>query len=239
LTKENDRSTVAAMSTPIDVSFAVGGDQQVRPTGPRERLLDAAEALIYAGGIHATGVDAIVRAARATRKSFYSYFESKDALVASALERRHERWMTWFVQGTLRKGRTPRTRLLGMFHLLREWFESPGFHGCAFLNAAGEIASPDDSIRTVARAHKAALLGFIYQCCEAFAAEHGLAARQAAALARQWLVLVDGAIGVALVSGSADAARDAHAAGRRLLDHVPPSQQRPPPSRTKRTSPSE
>ncbi|HTR07639.1 MAG TPA: TetR family transcriptional regulator, partial [Paraburkholderia sp.] len=25
----------------------------------RERLLDAAEALIYAGGIHATGVDAI------------------------------------------------------------------------------------------------------------------------------------------------------------------------------------
>jgi AcrR family transcriptional regulator len=226
------------MSTLNDVSFAVGGDRQAQPTGPRERLLDAAEALIYAGGIHATGVDAIVRAAQATRKSFYSYFESKDALVASALERRHERWMNWFVQGTLRKGRTPRTQLLGMFDLLREWFESPGFHGCAFLNAAGEIASPDDPIRAVAQAHKAALSGFIYQCCEAFAAEQGLAARQAAALARQWLVLVDGAIGVALVSGSADAARDAHAAGRRLLDPVPPSQQRTPSSRTKRTSPS-
>jgi AcrR family transcriptional regulator len=227
------------MSTPIDVSLALGRDQHAQSAGPRERLLDAAEALIYSGGIHATGVDAIVRAAQATRKSFYSYFESKDALIASALERRHERWMNWFVQGTLRKGRTPRTQLLGMFDLLREWFESPGFHGCAFLNAAGEIASPEDPIRVVARAHKAALLGFITQCCEAFAAEQGLAARQAATLARQWLVLVDGAIGVALVSGSADAARDAHAAGRRLLDLAPPSLQRYPASKTKRTSTSE
>lgn len=51
----------------------------------RERLLEAAEALVYAGGIHATGVDAIVRAAGAARKSFYTWFESKDALVAAAL----------------------------------------------------------------------------------------------------------------------------------------------------------
>ena len=31
------------------------------PGSARERLLEAAEALIYAGGIHATGVDAIVK----------------------------------------------------------------------------------------------------------------------------------------------------------------------------------
>lgn len=198
-----------------------GCNADAKPTGPRERLLDAAEALIYSGGIHATGVDAIVRAAHATRKSFYSYFESKDALVAAALARRHERWMNWFEHGTLRKGKTPRTQLLGMFDLLREWFAAPGFHGCAFLNAAGEIASPGDPIRIVAREHKAALLRFIGERCNSFAQEvHGMDERQAAALARQWLVLVDGAIGVALVSGSADAARDAKAAAQRLLDHA-------------------
>src|ERR1700750_3274357 len=88
----------------------------------RERLLDAAEALIYAGGIHATGVDAIVRQSGTARKSFYTHFESKDALVAAALERRDERWMNWFIEGTEKSGKTARRRLLGMFDVLREWF---------------------------------------------------------------------------------------------------------------------
>src|ERR1700761_8384160 len=120
----------------------------------RERLLDAAEALIYAGGIHATGVDATVRQSGTARKSFYTHFGSKDALVAAALERRDERWMNWFIAGTLKHGKTARKRLLGMFDVLREWFVSDDFHGCAFLNAAGEIASADDPIRIVARKHK-------------------------------------------------------------------------------------
>ncbi|PTB22659.1 TetR family transcriptional regulator [Trinickia symbiotica] len=184
----------------------------------RERLLEAAEALVYAGGIHATGVDAIVRQSAATRKSFYTYFESKDALVAAALERRHERWMNWFVEGTRRSGRTPRAQLLGLFDVLREWFSSPAFHGCAFLNASGEIAAPDDPIRIVAREHKAQLLHFVQALFEAHIAERGGNAREAAALARQWLILIDGAIGVALVTGAPSAARDARAAAERLLD---------------------
>ncbi|ETN86434.1 TetR/AcrR family transcriptional regulator [Paraburkholderia silvatlantica] len=188
----------------------------------RERLLDAAEALIYAGGIHATGVDAIVRAAGAARKSFYAYFESKNALVAAALARRDERWMRWFVAGTLAHGRTPRARLVGMFDVLREWFVSEGFHGCAFLNAAGEIASPDDPVRVVAREHKARLLDFVREQGDAWAASVGADRRTAARLARQWLILIDGAIGVALVSGDADAALDARAAGRSLLDALAP-----------------
>ncbi|WP_084069530.1 TetR/AcrR family transcriptional regulator [Paraburkholderia heleia] len=188
----------------------------------RERLLDAAEALIYAGGIHATGVDAIVRAAGAARKSFYTYFESKNALVAAALARRDERWMRWFVAGTLAHGRTPQARLAGMFDVLREWFASEGFHGCAFLNAAGEIASPDDPVRVVSREHKARLLDFVCEQSDAWAASVGADRRTAARLARQWLILIDGAIGVALVSGDADAALDARAAGRSLLAALAP-----------------
>jgi len=184
----------------------------------RERLLDAAEALIYAGGIHATGVDAIVRQSGTARKSFYTHFESKDALVAAALERRDERWMNWFIAGTQRRGKTARKRLLGMFDVLREWFASADFHGCAFLNAAGEIASADDPIRIVARKHKERLLDFVRTEYAAFAAESAMDARRVARLARQWLVLLDGAIAVALVSGEVDAALDAQMAAKTLLD---------------------
>jgi hypothetical protein len=42
--------------------------------------------------------------------------------------------------------------------------------------------------------------------------------RRAAGLSRQWLILLDGAIGVALVSGEADAALDARTAAEALLD---------------------
>ncbi|HEY4297931.1 MAG TPA: TetR/AcrR family transcriptional regulator [Paraburkholderia sp.] len=192
--------------------------EAVPPGGPRERLLDATEALIYAGGIHATGVDAIVKQSGTARKSFYTHFDSKDALVAAALERRDERWMNWFIEGTQRRGKTAQKRLLGMFDVLREWFASEDFHGCAFLNAAGEIASAEDPIRIVARKHKERLLDFVRTECDAFAAESGMQARRAARLSRQWLVLLDGAIAVALVSGEADAALDAQTAAHVLLD---------------------
>ncbi|MEA3131855.1 MAG: hypothetical protein QOF46_3650 [Paraburkholderia sp.] len=184
----------------------------------RERLLDAAEALIYAGGIHATGVDAIVKQSGTARKSFYTHFESKDALVAAALERRDERWMNWFIAGTLQHGKTARSHLLGMFDVLRRWFASEDFHGCAFLNAAGEIASAEDPIRIVAREHKERLLAFVQTRVDDYAAESGMDGRRAARLSRQWLILLDGAIAVALVSGEADAALDAQAAAEALLD---------------------
>ncbi|MXK60947.1 TetR family transcriptional regulator [Burkholderia pseudomallei] len=194
--------------------------------GARERLLDAAETLIYAGGIHATGVDAIVKRSGAARKSFYAHFESKEALVAAALERRDARWMAWFVEATKKRGKTPRARLVGMFDVLREWFEQADFHGCAFLNAAGEIERADDPIRVVVREHKARLLAFVREQLDAHAAQAAQAGadrRFVARLARQWLVLIDGAIGVALVSGDASAARDARAAAELLLDATLPN----------------
>lgn len=184
----------------------------------RERLLDAAEALVYAGGIHATGVDAIVRQSLTTRKSFYTHFESKDALVTAALQRRHERWMNRFIDDTRRRGKTPRAQLIGMFDVLRKWFASPDFHGCAFLNASGEIESFDDPVRVVAREHKAQLLQFVRTLFDEHLRCAGHDARAAAALARQWLVLIDGAISVALVSGNAGAARDARKVAEQLLD---------------------
>ncbi|WP_330728539.1 TetR/AcrR family transcriptional regulator [Burkholderia multivorans] len=200
------------MNTQIDPSA------EPADSGVRERLLDAAEALIYSGGIHATGVDAIVKRSGAARKSFYSHFESKEALVVAALERRDARWMRWFVDATRARGKSPRAQLLGMFDVLRDWFAQPGFHGCAFLNTSGEITDADDPVRVVAREHKARLLAFVRERLDAYADVAGIERRTLARLARQWLVLIDGAIGVALVSGDAGAARDARAAAELLLD---------------------
>lgn len=179
--------------------------------GPRDRLLATAERLIYASSIQGTGVDAIVRESGTARKSFYQYFDSKEALVAEALRRRDDRWMAWYEQGTLASADTPAKQLIGMFDVLHDWFTSDDYHGCAFLNAAGEIKTAENEIFKVSRMHKERLLAFIKQLCEQ------AGARDAEGLSRQLLVLVDGAIAVALVSGHAGPAQDAKQAAQCLL----------------------
>ncbi|CAB3627358.1 TetR/AcrR family transcriptional regulator [Achromobacter pestifer] len=180
------------------------------PDNVQERLLRATEHLIYQGGINATGMDLIVKTSGVARKSLYKHYPTKEALVAAALQARDERWMQWFITATTQAA-TPRARLLSIFDALREWFASDGFRGCAFINAAGEIGDPANPIREVARLHKARVL------------DHVLTLMQAADLpdptetARQWLVLIDGAIAVALVTGDLSITDSAERAAAALL----------------------
>lgn len=53
----------------------------------KERLLDAAQALMLAKGFAATTVEEICRNAKLTKGSFFHYFESKDALGQALLRR--------------------------------------------------------------------------------------------------------------------------------------------------------
>jgi AcrR family transcriptional regulator len=209
LTNENDHSTIRHQQK-NDHSPAMNTATPDTASDVQTRLLRATETLIYQGGIHATGMDAIVKASGVARKSVYKHYPTKDALVAAALQARDERWMQWFIAATT-QAETPHARLLSIFDALQEWFASDGFHGCAFLNAAGEIGDAEHPIRKVSRLHKERLLS------------HVLSLVQAADLpepeetARQWLVLIDGAIAVALVTGELSITRSAQRAAEALL----------------------
>lgn len=184
------------------------------PAEPRsdvqERLLRATESLIYAGGINATGMDLIVKTSGVSRKSIYTHYGTKEVLVAAALSARDERWMQWFIDATTRAP-SPHDRVLSIFDALREWFASDGFRGCAFINAAGEIGDAGSPIRAVARRHKERLLAHVLSLVEAA----GLA--QPEERARQLLVLIDGAIAVAMVTGDASITDSAERAAAALL----------------------
>ncbi|WP_025140726.1 TetR/AcrR family transcriptional regulator [Achromobacter sp. DH1f] len=180
------------------------------PADTRQRLLQATEYLVYSGGIHATGIDLIVKTSGVARKSLYQLYPNKDALVAAALEARDARWMQWFIDATS-TAPTPHARLLSMFDALREWFASDGFRGCAFLNAAGEIGDDASPILAVSREHKARLLAYVRDLTHAAA----LPAPDDTAL--QWLVLLDGAIAVALVSRDPSIADNARRAAQAVL----------------------
>src|SRR5690606_3352548 len=131
-------------------------------TETQKKLLAATERLIYAGGIADTGMDRIVKESGVARKTIYRYYRDKDELVADALAKRDVRWMNWFITASS-KADTPAGRLLATFDALEEWFFTPDFRGCAFINAAGEIGDPDTPIRAVAREHKVKLYAYLRQ----------------------------------------------------------------------------
>ncbi len=195
---KNDRSTMHRMD---DISL----------TETKKKLLDATERLIYAGGICATGMDLIVKSSGVARKTIYRYFRTKDELVAEALSKRDERWMRWFITESSKVG-TPADKLLATFDALEQWFFTPDFRGCAFINAAGEIGDASDPIRAVAKEHKVKLRNFLRQLAEEYGAD------DPDELATEFLILIDGAITVALVMGDKGAARSAQKLARKLLN---------------------
>ncbi|RON09735.1 TetR family transcriptional regulator [Pseudomonas brassicacearum] len=177
----------------------------------RDIILDVTEKLIYKSGIAATGMDLLVKTAGVSRKSIYRYFASKEELTVAALQRRDVRWMNWF-KTEVNKAPTPAERLLNLFTVLKDWFASEGFRGCAFINTSGETGDPQDPVRLVAKEHKQKLLDYVCELCT----EHGV--HDPEALAKQLLILIDGAITVALVMGDHSAADNAQCMARKLLD---------------------
>jgi AcrR family transcriptional regulator len=186
-----------------------------RPDPVRERLLNAAAKLFYHDGIHATGVDAILAEAKVARRSLYQHFGSKDGLVAAFLERRDREWRDWFDRTVAAVAATPQTRLLRLFDVLESWFRMPSFHGCAFINAAAETGDVRHAIRAAARRHKEKVRARIEEWARA------AGAADAAALARELALLVEGAIVTAMIDPdkpAADIAKNlAHLAIERAL----------------------
>jgi len=182
------------------------------------RLLAAAAKLFYRDGIHATGVDAILAEAKVARRSLYQHFGSKDGLVAAFLERRDREWRDWFQRTVAAVAATPKTRLVRLFDVLETWFRMKSFHGCAFINAAGETGDPAHAIRTAARRHKDMVRALI----ERWAGAAG--APDPASLARELALLAEGAIVTAMVSPGEPAAETAKTLARLAVERaIPPA----------------
>lgn len=182
-------------------------------TDTQQKILATAEALIYQNGIHATGMDLLVKTSGVARKSIYRHFENKDDVAAAALKARDVRWLAWFRQ-ECDKADSPEARILGMFTALKSWFQSEGYRGCAFINSAGEVGDPADPIRQIARNHKHKLLDYTLELTEQLDVE------QPADLARQLLILMEGAITLSRVMGDLDAADTAKDVAKLLLEQA-------------------
>ena len=177
----------------------------------RQRLLDAATELFCRYGINATGVDAVIDEAKTAKTTLYRIFGSKEGLIEAVLDAEGQRWRDWFIDGVDAGQASARTKLLRIFPLMKEWFSQDRFYGCPFINAVGEHDKTDERMRAIAIRHKTVVLKKI----EALAADAGFA--NAASMAHQIGLLIDGAIIAAMVTRNSGVADEADAVLRVLI----------------------
>lgn len=157
----------------------------------RDRLINVAMEMFYQHGFHAVGLDRILREVGITKTAFYKHFESKDALILAALQRRDESELDEIREiMAARAGEGPKQQLMALFDTLDDWFAQTGFHGCMFINAAVEFPSPNDPAHQAAAAHSAHL----FEVLRRVAANAGMSPAEADGLSQQLTILIAGAM---------------------------------------------
>lgn len=181
------------------------------PSEARQRILETADRLFYQDGLRAVGVDRIIAEAGVAKMSLYKHFASKDDLILAVLQFREEGVLAFFRAAMERHSKKAKNPLRAFFAALKELFESPGFRGCPFQNAAVELADPTHRGTEFVRGHKQRFSDFL----------HGLVeeaiGKAAAKVAPAVGLLVEGAIVTAVIQGTPDAADVARDAALKLV----------------------
>jgi AcrR family transcriptional regulator len=126
----------------------------------RARLLDTATRIFYTEGIHSVGIDRIVAEAKVTRATLYRHFAGKESLVLAYLDQADKS-----IRGQVAAAQTSSQSAVGKVQAvarsITEGILSPGFRGCAFLNAVAEYPDADHPVHQAVLAHRAWFLSTV------------------------------------------------------------------------------
>jgi AcrR family transcriptional regulator len=170
---------------------------RIKTDQTRRRIIDAAYESFWRSGFTRTNVDSIAERAGLTKRTLYSYFRSKDDLLAAVLQRYDE----LAAKRLERIGdRMPDDRvgmIKSFFGQLAGWASAtPRWSGSGFTRLVVELADlPGHPARSIARRHKARL--------EEWLAERLSSARvrKPGERARELMLLMEGAMALMLIHG--------------------------------------
>jgi AcrR family transcriptional regulator len=172
----------------------------IESSAARQKILETASKLFYEKGIPYVGINEVIAESAVAKRTLYRWFSSKDKLIEEVMKYRAQKWIQWFEEAVIERGNNPKERLLATFDVLREWYASPGFRGCPFINAVLEIADASHQVHHVA----IDLRESIRQIIMRLATEAGV--RTPDAFSQQYLLLIGGASLMATIEQSPDGA---------------------------------
>ncbi|MFB2772027.1 TetR/AcrR family transcriptional regulator [Pelatocladus sp. BLCC-F211] len=178
----------------------------------RQQILETASELFYQKGIQYVGINEVIAASGVAKRTLYRWFPSKDLLIEAVMQYRAAQWISWFETAVSERGNTPKERLLSTFDVLRDWYASPNFRGCPFINAVLEIADASHKAHQVSINLRESIRQIIMQ----LAAEAGV--KNPDFFSRQYLLLIGGASLMATIEQSPEGATFAQTALSVLID---------------------
>jgi AcrR family transcriptional regulator len=119
----------------------------------RSRLLGTASRLFYTEGLHSVGIDRIVAEAQVTRATLYRHFPSKDHLVVAYL-REVDKLVRAQVAEAAAREESSADVVRAISASIAADIRTPGFRGCAFLNAAAEYPDPAHPVHRTVLVHR-------------------------------------------------------------------------------------
>ncbi len=178
----------------------------------RRRIIDSAYELFYRDGFSRSGVDAIAKAAKVTKRTLYYHFNSKDALLAAVLEAQHQMALQRVQRWAGRGGDNPVAMVNMIFSGFATWARRPGWRGSGFTRSAMELADlPGHPARAAAHRHKAAVEEWL---ATRFAQSRLDRPRQTA---RQLTLLLEGCLSLVLIHGDIAYVTEAASAAQVLV----------------------
>src|SRR5262245_20562185 len=180
--------------SPIMKSHGPDGAAGARASAVRDRILSTASELFYKNGVHAVGVDLVVKESGIAKTSLYRHFGSKDSLVAAFLkEEDADFWRQW--DGIAAEHRNdPAGELDAYIDWMTARLRRPGYRGCPQLNVAAELPDPKHPARQVAHAHEEKMRARLASLAKR------LGLRRSGKVGRQLALIFDGAFISAPVS---------------------------------------
>ncbi len=122
-----------------------------------QQLTDTALELFYQHGVHSIGINEILKTSGIAKKTLYSHFASKEALVLAALKERNQRYLNW-LQYEIGEVQHRQALYSALADALEKWFSGQSvlgaFRGCFFINTSAEFEDPNSDISKYCASHK-------------------------------------------------------------------------------------
>lgn len=169
-------------------------------------LVQTALRLFYNNGIHAVGINEILKQSGVAKKTLYSHFTGKDQLILEALHYRDNIFISW-LEDRVNAAPAGKEAVVAMFYALDDWFNNRSstignFRGCFFINASAEFGDSESDIYQACKTHKQHVWDVVKRHVDLFEPDE----QQSCALTDTLCILKEGAITTAKVQHQLGAA---------------------------------
>ncbi|MGN4152741.1 TetR/AcrR family transcriptional regulator [Burkholderia gladioli] len=177
----------------------------------KQSIVDTATRLFAKNGYHAVGIDRIIKESGVAKMTLFRHFATKNDLISEVLSQR-ARSALQSMADSIATRQSSEEQLHELFDWHHRWFTSHDFSGCMFVGALSEFHEDSGDIVRISVSQKQGLRSFVQGLLQDL-----VPSAMVEPLARQIVMILDGAI-IAATSGDRDhAAGEAWEAAERLI----------------------